>query len=161
MLFRIDIIRDQSSAGRGDAGLTLIRQGLPGTTPRICSVRGSGLGSGLSKCEPSGSLFLGCAHTTIFSLYESSEEVSPQEWHPQVWAEGGQSGRARRSLLRAAGLAVVALGPAVQGFAIDTEDLCGVNLVAVRNAHDFFDVAVFEFAEGQPVLCGCICQRGG
>jgi hypothetical protein len=34
-------------------GLTSIRQGLSGRTPRICSVHGSGFGSGLSECESS------------------------------------------------------------------------------------------------------------
>ena len=32
-------------------GLTSIRQGPLGPTPRICSARGSGFGSGLSECE--------------------------------------------------------------------------------------------------------------
>ena len=88
LLFRIDIIRVQSTAGRGGTGLTSIRQGLPGPTPRICSVRGSGFDSRPSGRESSETSRRPLSPSDDLFALRKQRVGGFRESQPRVGAEG-------------------------------------------------------------------------
>ena len=104
----------------------------------------------------------GLIATVLFHALAIQPPDQPDRPHSLIAYEGGSlrcaARRARASALGLAALLVPALGPAVEGLPIDSEDLRGVNLVAARNPHDFVDVLEFEFAERESLFRGQTSQ---